>query len=217
MNPRGVRTDRHPDSRRGLRRRVGTPAAANRQDLPVVLRDLPHPDRHHLSGRAEGATRTPRRHEPRTSIPAIDRSENGRQARRCACQFRPITDRGSDSPPRARPNRAARERRHRPRRPRQRVVSPQSLRPTLSRDITARREERRPGPDRQAVLVDHWRVVIATLGDPASLVIGGKSMGRRMWSLIADETGVGRLVYLGYPFHPRASRTASGRSISPRL
>jgi hypothetical protein len=33
-------------------------------------------------------------------------------------------------------------------------------------------------------------------------VIGGKSMGGRMASLVADETGVRGLVCLGYPFHP---------------
>lgn len=60
---------------------------------------------------------------------------------------------------------------------------------------------RRP-PDRQPVLLDTWRAVIADLGDPARLVIGGKSMGGRMASLIADEAGVAGLVCLGYPFHP---------------
>ncbi|HSG39062.1 MAG TPA: alpha/beta family hydrolase, partial [Thermoanaerobaculia bacterium] len=32
--------------------------------------------------------------------------------------------------------------------------------------------------------------------------IGGKSMGGRMASLVADEAGVRGLVCLGYPFHP---------------
>ena len=34
------------------------------------------------------------------------------------------------------------------------------------------------------------------------LVIGGKSMGGRMASLVADGAGVRGLVCLGYPFHP---------------
>ena len=34
------------------------------------------------------------------------------------------------------------------------------------------------------------------------LVIGGKSMGGRIASLVADEAGVAGLVCLGYPFHP---------------
>ncbi|HCK54632.1 MAG TPA: alpha/beta hydrolase, partial [Planctomycetaceae bacterium] len=34
--------------------------------------------------------------------------------------------------------------------------------------------------------------------------IGGKSMGGRMASLVADECGVAGLVCLGYPFHPPA-------------
>ena len=36
----------------------------------------------------------------------------------------------------------------------------------------------------------------------AHLVIGGKSMGGRIASLVADEAGVAGLVCLGYPFHP---------------
>lgn len=61
-------------------------------------------------------------------------------------------------------------------------------------------------PDREPVLLDTWRSVIqwfVTGGVAANrLVIGGKSMGGRMASLIADEQGVGGLVCLGYPFHP---------------
>jgi len=60
--------------------------------------------------------------------------------------------------------------------------------------------KRRP-PDRQAVLLDTWRAVVAELGAD-SVVIGGKSMGGRMASLVADELGVRGLVCLGYPFHP---------------
>jgi predicted alpha/beta-hydrolase family hydrolase len=43
--------------------------------------------------------------------------------------------------------------------------------------------------------------IIETLG-AKGLVIGGKSMGGRIASLIADEAGVAGLVCLGYPFHP---------------
>lgn len=59
---------------------------------------------------------------------------------------------------------------------------------------------RRP-PDRQPVLLDCWRQVIARF-EPSRLVIGGKSMGGRMASLIADAAGVRGLLCLGYPFHP---------------
>ncbi len=38
--------------------------------------------------------------------------------------------------------------------------------------------------------------------DPGRTVIGGKSLGGRMASMIADEAGVLGLVCLGYPFHP---------------
>ena len=56
-------------------------------------------------------------------------------------------------------------------------------------------------PNGQPVLLDTWRAVIDELG-PRDLVIGGKSMGGRMASLLADEAGVAGLVCLGYPFHP---------------
>lgn len=68
--------------------------------------------------------------------------------------------------------------------------------------MAARRQrERRPPPDRQPVLLATWRRVIAALG-AKTLVIGGKSMGGRMASLLADESGVAGLACLGYPFHP---------------
>lgn len=61
-------------------------------------------------------------------------------------------------------------------------------------------------PDRAPVLLDAWRWAIAACGPadrPAHrLVIGGKSMGGRMASLVADAAGVAGLVCLGYPFHP---------------
>ena len=61
--------------------------------------------------------------------------------------------------------------------------------------------ERRP-PDREPVLREAWHAVVSELGGGERLVIGGKSMGGRMASLIADEAGVRGLVCLGYPVHP---------------
>ncbi|MEF8793707.1 alpha/beta family hydrolase [Thiohalorhabdus sp.] len=60
--------------------------------------------------------------------------------------------------------------------------------------------KKRP-PDRQQVLEATWQEVIAELG-PQGLVIGGKSMGGRMASLVADDSGVAGLLCFGYPFHP---------------
>ncbi len=69
--------------------------------------------------------------------------------------------------------------------------------------MRARRTEgKRPGPNRAPVLIDTWKEVIAGVGPPARLIIGGKSMGGRIASLIADESGVRGLICLGYPFHP---------------
>jgi len=44
--------------------------------------------------------------------------------------------------------------------------------------------------------------VIGELGGPSEIVIGGKSLGGRIASRIADAAGVAGLVALGYPFHP---------------
>jgi len=78
--------------------------------------------------------------------------------------------------------------------------------------MRARRiEGKRRGPDRPEVLLEAWREVVRELALPlaasgqgggAKLVIGGKSMGGRMASMIADEVGARGLVCLGYPFHP---------------
>lgn len=59
-------------------------------------------------------------------------------------------------------------------------------------------------PDRAPTLLDCWRRAIEAAGGPAGLAIGGKSMGGRMASMIADEAGVTALVCFGYPFHPPA-------------
>lgn len=76
--------------------------------------------------------------------------------------------------------------------------------------MAARRTDgKRKPPDRQPILLDTWRAVIAEIG-ASSLVIGGKSMGGRMASLIADEAKVRGLLCLGYPFY------GAGRKDKPR-
>jgi len=68
--------------------------------------------------------------------------------------------------------------------------------------VARRGDGRRRPPNPKSVLLDAWRRAIAVLG-PGRLVIGGKSMGGRMASMVADESGVRALVCLGYPFHPQ--------------
>lgn len=65
----------------------------------------------------------------------------------------------------------------------------------------SRNDEKRRPPDREPVLRATWLEVIDRL-EGRSLVIGGKSMGGRIASLIADQAKVSGLVCLGYPFHP---------------
>ena len=69
----------------------------------------------------------------------------------------------------------------------------------------------RRAPDREAVLLQAWRDIVAELGGGAGCFIGGKSMGGRMASMVAEELGVRGLVCLGYPFH------APGRPEKPRV
>jgi len=61
--------------------------------------------------------------------------------------------------------------------------------------------KKRP-PNSPKVLLSCWRQVVAAVGKPEQLVIGGKSMGGRIASMVADELGVRGLVCLGFPFHP---------------
>ncbi|MEO0422801.1 MAG: alpha/beta family hydrolase [Pseudomonadota bacterium] len=70
--------------------------------------------------------------------------------------------------------------------------------------MAARREDgRRRPPSSQKKLLDTWREAVDLASAPAQqLIIGGKSMGGRMASLLADELEVAGLVCLGYPFHP---------------
>ena len=74
-------------------------------------------------------------------------------------------------------------------------------------------EQRRKSPDRAPVLEQTWEAVVdAVAGDLAPrqrLVIGGKSMGGRMASMVLARTPdrpawsqVSGLVLLGYPLHP---------------
>ena len=73
--------------------------------------------------------------------------------------------------------------------------------------MAARRTEgsRRP-PPKAETLNPEFRAAVAELGAKGKLVIGGKSMGGRVASMVADELHaegtVAGLLCLGYPFHP---------------
>jgi predicted alpha/beta-hydrolase family hydrolase len=65
-----------------------------------------------------------------------------------------------------------------------------------------RRGERRGPPDREPVLLQAWRDVVAANGGGPDVAVGGKSLGGRMASMVADELQVRAVVCFGYPFHP---------------
>ncbi len=60
----------------------------------------------------------------------------------------------------------------------------------------------RGAPDREPILRNAWKEVVEELGGGERVVIGGKSLGGRIASMVADEVGARGLVCLGYPFHP---------------
>lgn len=68
-------------------------------------------------------------------------------------------------------------------------------------DKRAEDGKRRP-PDRAPKLLEAYQQVIAEFAQQRSVVIGGKSMGGRMASLLADDENVAAVACLGYPFHP---------------
>lgn len=55
-------------------------------------------------------------------------------------------------------------------------------------------------PDREPVLLECFREAYAEV--EGNVVVGGKSMGGRMASMVADELGAAGLLVFGYPFHP---------------
>lgn len=61
---------------------------------------------------------------------------------------------------------------------------------------------RRRGPDRAPALSERFRNVISEVRPRGPIFIGGKSMGGRVASMLADDAGAEGLVCLGYPFHP---------------
>jgi predicted alpha/beta-hydrolase family hydrolase len=65
-----------------------------------------------------------------------------------------------------------------------------------------RAEGKRSAPDRMPELEAAYRDVVGKLKKRARLFIGGKSMGGRVATRIADSVGVRGVIALGYPFHP---------------
>lgn len=61
---------------------------------------------------------------------------------------------------------------------------------------------KRGAPDRPPVLSACWKDAVAQLGGGPRVVVGGKSMGGRIASMIADDVEARGLLCFGYPFHP---------------
>ena len=79
--------------------------------------------------------------------------------------------------------------------------------------MAARRSGQRRPPPKAETVNPEYIAAIDTLGAKGKLIIGGKSMGGRVASMVADEMHdagrVAGLICLGYPFHPpgRPDRT----------
>jgi len=72
--------------------------------------------------------------------------------------------------------------------------------------MAARRAGNRPPPSPANKLIGEYVGAFGSVGRSGPLFIGGKSLGGRMASMIADkqfkERAIAGLVCLGYPFHP---------------
>ncbi len=72
--------------------------------------------------------------------------------------------------------------------------------------MAARRQGTRKPPPKAERLMDEYRAAVAAVPAGAPLIIGGKSMGGRVASMVADELypakRIAGLACLGYPFHP---------------
>lgn len=65
-----------------------------------------------------------------------------------------------------------------------------------------RKDGRRRAPDSAMKLIEAYKAALDEIEGSADLIIGGKSLGGRIASLIADEVHAKGLICLGYPFHP---------------
>lgn len=74
--------------------------------------------------------------------------------------------------------------------------------------MAARRHGHRKPPPRAETLNPEYKAAVEQLGGAGPLIVGGKSMGGRVASMVADELyAAGKVVgllCLGYPFHPPA-------------
>lgn len=72
--------------------------------------------------------------------------------------------------------------------------------------MAARRTGARKPPPRADKLIPEYQAAVAALGARRPLIIGGKSMGGRVASMMTDELfadgAIAGLLCLGYPFHP---------------
>lgn len=66
--------------------------------------------------------------------------------------------------------------------------------------MAARRNGQRPPPPRAETLLDEYRAVLDEIGGRP--VIGGRSMGGRVASMLADTVDVAGLACVSYPWHP---------------
>ncbi|BCH30193.1 hydrolase [Mesorhizobium sp. L-8-10] len=74
--------------------------------------------------------------------------------------------------------------------------------------MAARRDGARKPPPRAETLNPEYKAAVTELSAAGPLIIGGKSMGGRVASMVADELcaegRIAGLLCLGYPFHPPA-------------
>jgi predicted alpha/beta-hydrolase family hydrolase len=74
-----------------------------------------------------------------------------------------------------------------------------------------RKSDRRPPPPKAETLIPEYLAAVRELAASGTVVIGGKSMGGRIASMVADDLyrsgDIAGLLCLGYPFHPMGKPT----------
>ena len=86
-----------------------------------------------------------------------------------------------------------------------------------------RTSDARKPPPKAETLIPEYREAVKALASSGPLIIGGKSMGGRVASMVADDLyeqgAIGGLLCLGYPFHPPGKpqqlRTAHLKNLRP--
>ncbi|GGW76034.1 alpha/beta family hydrolase [Alteromonas halophila] len=85
---------------------------------------------------------------------------------------------------------------------------------------TMKAEDKRRPPNKAPVLMSHFSELVAQIGSESPALptlIGGKSMGGRIATMVANDTDCVGVIAFGYPFHPPGKPEKTRTSHLPEL